>query len=121
ALLGDVLEQDAGVLRLHFAQPREIGGGYGRGGARRVGGVLLGRRGPLLEVAEDLGGFVVQGDDPAVLRAAPHQPDAAVFFREVAAEALHRGERGLGLLVVTFRAEGVDVAVQAIAAQRGAG
>ena len=55
AVVEQVLEQDAGVLRLHLRQPVLVGRGHRLEVAEPVGGVDLRRRGPLLEVGEDLG------------------------------------------------------------------
>ena len=106
ARLQNIFEQDARVLRLHLAQPVEVGGGHGREVARRVGRVALGGRRPLFEVGEDLGHLVVERFDVAMHRAAAHEPHAPVFFGEIAREALHVRERRVGIERARMRGQG---------------
>ena len=121
AVVEQVLQQDAGVLGLHLRQAVGVRRGHGRVVAGDVGGVHLGRGGPLLEVGEDLGRLVVQRADQAVGGAAALQPDPVVALDQPAGEALHLGERTVGLLLVAQRAERVDVAVDPVAPQRHPG
>ena len=113
ALLGDLFQQNAGVLRLHLAEPVQVGGGDRIVVPECVRRVHLGRRGPFLEVAEDLGDFIVQRDHLPVPGAAAHQPDLAVLLGQVAAEPRHEAERPIGMLAVTRGAERYDVAQDA--------
>ena len=55
AVVEEVFEQDAGVLGLHLGQAIEIGRGHRRPIAAPVWLVHLGRRCPLLQIAQDLG------------------------------------------------------------------
>jgi hypothetical protein len=105
------------VLGLHLAKAAEVGLGDRVEVARRVGNVALGRRGPLLQVAEDLRRLVVERAHLAVLGAAAHQPDVPVLLGEIGGEAAYRRQRPLGVLDVAVRAVGRHVAVQPVAAQ----
>src|SRR5437762_4677160 len=121
ALFSDFFQQDAGVLRLHLAEPSEVGGGNRIKVPGRVRRVQLGRRGPLLEVAQDLGGLVVQRDDLPMPGAATYEPDLAVLLGEIAAQALHLGERAVGGFAMALGAEGHHITEDAVGAQPHSG
>ena len=121
AVVGEVLQQDAGVLRLHLGKSVLVGRGHRLEVAREVGLVHLGRRGPLLEVGEDLGRLVVHRALQPVLRASALQPDPIVPHGQPAAQAADIGERPIRILLVARRAERVDVAMHAVVAQGLAG
>ena len=112
---GDVLEQDARVLRLHLAEAAQVCGRHGVEVPGDIGRVRLRRRGPLLEVREDLRLLVVERRHAAVPRAAALEPHAPVALREVAGEPRHLGEQRVRRLVVAVRAEGGDIAQDAVA------
>ncbi len=121
AVVEEVLEQDARVLGLHLGQALGVRGRDRGEVAAAVRRVHLRRRRPLLEVGQDLGRLVVQRADQAVPGAPALQPDPPVALHEPPGEALHLGEGPVGPLLVAQRAEGVDVAVDAVAAQRHPG
>ena len=116
----DVLEEDAGVLGLHFAEAAQVDRGHRIPVAGHVGRVALGRRGPLLEVGEDLRHLVVERRHAPVDGTAALEPDAAVALGEESGEARHLVERTMRLVVMAVRAEGRDVPVNTVAAQRHA-
>ncbi|UBU19168.1 hypothetical protein LCN96_01035 [Nonomuraea gerenzanensis] len=111
--LGDVLEEDAGVLGLQLGQAAEVGGGDGVEVAGGVGGVVLGGSGPLLQIFQDFWVFVVQGADKSVFAASAFQPHAAVALRQITAQPLDPVE----VAAMAARAERVDVPEDAVTPQ----
>ena len=84
--VGQVLQQDAGVLGLQLAEPLQVPRRRRGEVARCVGDVHLRRGRPPLQPVEDLGVLVVQRDDPPVVGAAADQPHPAVGLRQVAGQ-----------------------------------
>ena len=115
ARLGDVFEQDAGVLGLHFRQPALVGRRDRVEIARHVRDVRLRRSRPLLQIGKDLRVFVVEGAHQPVGRAASFQPHALVAHGEPSAQTCDVAERTVGPLVMAVGAECVDVAVNSVA------
>ena len=113
--LGDVFEQDAGVLGLHFRQATLVGGRDRVEIAGDIRDVRLRRSRPLLQVLKDFRVLVVKGAHQPVGRAASLQPDALVAHREPPAETRDVAQRPVRPLVVALRAECVDVAVNSVA------
>lgn len=120
-MVGDVFEQDARVLRLHLGEAVFVGFRDRLEVASEVGGVDLRRGRPLLEIAENLGGFVVECALHAVGAATSLEVDDAVSVCEPAREPLHLCQRPVGLFVVALWAERVHVAVHAVVAQGHSG
>ena len=121
ARVGDVREQDAGVLGLHVRHTVEVCRGDRREVAHDVGDVFLGRRGPLLEVGEDLGRLVIERPDESVLGATAFEPDLAVARGQPPRQATHVGQGLVGSLGVAVGAERVDVTVSSEVSQRHTG
>ena len=105
------------MLRLHFAQPLQVGARDGRPVVGRIGRVDLGGRGPFLEVAHDFGRLVVEGGDFAVPWTAAHEPHPAIRLGKITAEPSHLRERAAGILGMAGRTKGVDVAQNTVAAE----
>ena len=118
AVVEQVLQQDARVLGLHLRQPVLVRRRYRKEVAAQVGRVHLRRRGPLLEVAEDLRRLVVQRAHEPVVGTPALQPDPLVALDQPAGEPAHVGQRAVRLFFVAQRAEGVDVPVDPVAPER---
>jgi hypothetical protein len=122
ALGDDVLDEDAGVLGVQLGQAVRVGLRHRQPVAPVVGGVLLGRRGPSLEMAQDLDRLVVEGADQAVLRAAALQPHpAGPVDREPPRQPPDLLQRTHRVGLVTGRAERADVAMDPHVSQRHTG
>ncbi|MBB4934647.1 hypothetical protein F4561_005467 [Lipingzhangella halophila] len=117
AHIGDVLQQDAGVLGLHLGEPLEVRARDRGEVAGRVRYVLLGGRGPLLQVLQDLRALVVERAHQAVRGAAPFQPHPAAAFGQPAGQPGDLGQGAVRLGVVALRAERVHIAQDPIPAQ----
>ncbi len=119
AVLGDVLDQDAGVLGVERGQPVRECLGHRTVVVDPVGYVHLCRRLPLLQVAQDVGVLVVQRPNQAVDRAGTLQPHSLVPDRQDAGQPLHAFQRCVGR--VALRAVRGHVLVDPVAAQGLAG
>ena len=97
------------MLGLHLRQSAQVGGGYRVEVPVEVRDVLLGRRGPLLQVGQDFGVLVVKRADQAMRAASALEPHLTVALGEPPGEPF-----GLRDEWRTVGAERGDVPVDAI-------
>ena len=123
AVLGDVHEQDARVLRLEPAQAIGVAHRDRHHVVRRVLDDLARRDAPLLEVLPEAVVLVVQADHLAVAApAVPPQVDRSVLHDEVALEDVGRVvDLAVGVLGEAVPADGEDHAERRVRAERKCG
>ena len=113
-MVGEVFEQDARVLGLHFGQAIKVGAWHRFEIAAHVRNVHLGGGGPLLEVAQNLGGFVVHRTNQAMLLTPAFEVDGVALNSQPSRQSRNVAERPIGLFFVADRTKRVHVTVNAI-------